>query len=217
MGLRGFERRLEQLVEGTFAKAFRGGLQPVEIGRKVVREVDAGRQVGMRGTTVPNEITVYLSDEDFDRFGSFSTTLVEELADAVRSHARDERYSFVGPVTVTLTAEPRLTPGRMKVVARTVEGPGAHLGALVLPDGSRHQLGDDTATIGRMPTCTVPLTDPQTSRVHAEIRPDLAGYLLVDMGSTNGTLVNGSPITEHQLADGDEIQVGATIIRFEAS
>lgn len=217
MGLRGFERRLEQLVEGTFAKAFRGGLQPVEIGRKVVREVDAGRQVGLRGTTVPNEITVSLSDDDFDRFGTFSTTLVDELADAVRSHARDERYAFVGPVTVTLTADPRLGAGRMNVAARTVEGTGAHLGALVLPDGSRHQLNDTTATIGRMPTCTVPLADPQASRVHAEIRPDLAGYMVVDMGSTNGTLVNGAAVAEHQLADGDEIQIGTTVVRFEAS
>jgi len=217
MGLRGFERRLEQLVEGTFAKAFRSGLQPVEVGRKVVRAVDDGRSIGMRGTVVPNDVTVHLGPTDFSRFAGFGDALVIELGDAVRQHARDEAYRFVGPVAVRLNEDPRLGPGRIRIDAVVVAAEGAHLGALVLPDGRRHPLGDDVVTIGRMPTCTIACTDTQVSRLHAEIRPDLDGYEIVDMGSTNGTLVNGTAIRAQALNDGDTIQVGNTVVRFEAS
>lgn len=204
-------------MEGTFAKAFRSGLQPVEIGRKVVRAVDDGRTIGLRGTVVPNDVTVHLSAADLGRFADFSDSLVAELADAVRQHAREEGYRFAGPVVVTLAEDGRLGPGRLRVQAAVHEGTGAHLGAIVLPDGHRRQLGDEVVTIGRVPTCTIACSDPQVSRVHAEIRPALDGYEVIDMGSTNGTLVNGRPVREHALADGDQIQLGNTVLRFEAS
>src|SRR5256885_11814461 len=105
MGLQRFERRLERLVEGGFGKAFRSGLQPVEIGRRMVREMDAGRTLGVRGTVVPNQITVSLSTEDLERFAGFRDSLVAELADAAREHARDEGYHFSGPVEVTIAAD----------------------------------------------------------------------------------------------------------------
>ena len=71
--------------------------------------------------------------------------------------------------------------------------------------------------IGRLPECAVALSDPQVSRHHAEVRPDHDGYRLVDLGSMNGTLVNGTAVRERVLHDGDEISVGATVMRFEAS
>ena len=75
MGLQGFERRLEQLVEGTFGKAFPSGLQPVEVGRKVTRTLDADRTVGVDGVPIaPNNIGVYLASQDFDRFQDFADT-----------------------------------------------------------------------------------------------------------------------------------------------
>src|SRR5436190_16419216 len=103
VGIQGFERRLERLVEGGFSKAFRSGLQPVEIGHRVTRVLDAGRTLGVSGRPVaPNNIGVYLSPEDFERFSSFAEALARELAEAARQHARDEGYQFVGPVTLTL-------------------------------------------------------------------------------------------------------------------
>src|SRR2546428_381973 len=90
MGLQRFERRLERLVEGTFSKAFRsGGLQPVEIGRRLGREMDAGRTLGVRGTVAPNRFTIWLSSEDLERFAGFHDALATELADAAREHGRD--------------------------------------------------------------------------------------------------------------------------------
>ena len=82
------QAELERMVEGSFGKAFRSGLQPVELGRKVTREVDAHRQTGVNGVPVaPNNIGVYLSPADFDRFASFAEPLVRELSELVREHA----------------------------------------------------------------------------------------------------------------------------------
>jgi len=81
VGLQGFERRLERLVEGTFNKAFRSGLQPVEIGHRMTRTIDLGRTLGVNGRPVaPNNVGVYLAPGDFERFQSFAEALARGLA-----------------------------------------------------------------------------------------------------------------------------------------
>ena len=217
MGLQRFERRLERLVEGTFSKAFRSGLQPVEIGRRIVREMDAGRTLGVRGTIVPNDFTVQLSSDDIERFSGFVDALAQELVDAIREHAREERYAFEGPVAVHLELDEGAKRGDLRIRAEILAGAMPAVGSVVLPDGKRVALGEETAVIGRMPECAVTLSDPQTSRQHAEIRYGETGYRLVDLGSTNGTEVNGVKIKEIPLSDGDVIVIGATSIRFEES
>jgi len=218
VGLQGFERRLERLVEGTFNKAFRSGLQPVEIGHRLTRVLDDGRALGVNGRPVaPNNVGVYLSPADFERFGSFAEALARELAEAARQHARDEGYQFVGPVTVTLVPDDTLKTGDFDVVAEMAQGEGGHVGSLVLPDGRRVALGGSVTTLGRNSDCTVKLADPRSSRRHAEIRSTGDGFLLTDLGSMNGTTVNGVTVREQVLHDGDEITVGATVMRFEAS
>ncbi len=218
MGLQGFERRLERLVEGTFNKAFRSGLQPVEIGHRLVRVLDNGRTLGVSGRFVaPNNIGVYLSPDDAKRFESFSDALARELAEAARQHAREENYQFLGSVTVTLVSDDSLKRGAFDVVGEIAEGAGGQVGSLVLPDGRRVRLGEHPTVLGRNSDCTVPLADPRASRRHAEIRATADGFLVVDLDSMNGTKVNGVPVREHVLHDGDEIAVGATVMRFEAS
>jgi nucleotide-binding universal stress UspA family protein len=218
VGLQGFERRLERLVEGTFNKAFRSGLQPVEIGHRLTRVLDDGRALGVNGRPVaPNNVGVYLSPADFERFGSFAEALARELAEAARQHARDEGYQFVGPVTVTLVPDTTLKTGDFDVVAEMAQGEGGHVGSLVLPGGRRVALGGSVTTLGRNSDCTVKLADPRSSRRHAEIRSTGDGFLLTDLGSMNGTTVNGVSVREQVLHDGDEIAVGATVMRFEAS
>jgi hypothetical protein len=217
MGLQAFERRLERLVEGAFTKAFRSGLQPLEIGRRLVKELDAGRTVGVHGVVAPNHFTVALSPADSERFATFRDALTRELADAVREHARDENYHFVGPVEVELTEDPNRRQGDLRVRATIEQGEGGWSASLVLPDGRRVALADEEATIGRLPDCAVPLSDPQVSRHHAQVRRGPEGFRVVDLGSTNGTTVNGTIISDHPLRDGDEIGVGNTAIRFEES
>jgi hypothetical protein len=218
MGLQQFEQRLERFVEGAFAKAFRAGVQPVEIGRRLAREMDLLRRVGVNGLIAPNAFVVELSPEDHGRFENFAEALVRELGDAAREHARSEGYSFVGPVTVELDRVARLRSGRYNVVAEVREGAeGLPVGSVLLPDGRRIVLGTDPVVIGRLPECAIVLGDPNVSRRHAEIRRHGSEVVVVDLQSTNGTRVNGVPVREQVLRDGDEVSVGTTVLRFEAS
>jgi Protein of unknown function (DUF3662)/FHA domain len=218
MGLQQFERRLERLVEGTLSKPFRSSLQPIEIGRRLTREMDLHRRVGVHGLIAPNSFTVTLSPADVDRFANFVDALSRELADAAREHARIEGYSFVGPVDVQVYEGTRLRPGRFVVTAEVVEGPDeGPYAELVLPDGSRFPLGDGPVTLGRLPECDLVLNDPNVSRRHAEFRQTTDGVVVTDLGSTNGTRVNGVPVREQQLVSGDEITVGSTTLVFELS
>lgn len=218
MGLQQFERRLERLVEGVFAKAFRSGLQPVELGRRLTREMDARRAVGVRGVIAPNAFTFALAPADLERFQSFSDAMVRELADAAREHARTEGYVFVGPVEVTLEADESVTAGTFLVAGEVREAPGGGVvGSLVLPDGARVAITDEAVAIGRLSDCDVPVTDESVSRRHAEVRRQGNDIVVVDLGSTNGTKVNGVGVRQRRLTDGDEIIVGSTRLRFEAS
>jgi hypothetical protein len=218
MGLQKFEGRLERLVDGTFSKAFRGELHPVEIGRRLTREMDLQRRLGVHGLIAPNAFGVRLATDDFERFESFLEALIRELEEAAREHARSENYSFVGPVTVTVYEDRRLRRGRFNVVSDFKEGPsGLTAASLVLAEGGRIVIGAETITLGRLPESTVVVSDPNASRRHAEIRRLGNDVVVVDLNSTNGTRVNGTPIRERKLADGDEITIGTTSVRFEAS
>lgn len=218
MGLQQFERRLERLVEGVFAKAFRSGLQPVEVGRRLTREMDLHRTVGVRGVLVPNWFEVALAPPDHERFAPFEESLLRDLADMARQHARDEGYSFVGPVDIALEQDASLTPGMFLVSSEVREGPGGgQPGSLVMPDGNRIEVAADPVTIGRLPDCDIVIDDRNVSRRHAEVRRSGNGFTVVDLDSTNGTRVNGAGVKERRLADGDTITVGTTTIRFEAS
>ena len=218
MGLQGFEQRLERLVEGVFAKTFRSGLKPVEVGRRLTRDMDLHRTLGVNGPLAPNHFTVALAPADSEQFESFSEVLTRELAEAARDHARSEGYGFVGPVHVELLVDDSLTQGQFLVASGFQEAPGgAAVGSIYLEDGRRVQIGEDPLVIGRMPECDVPLSDSNVSRRHAEVRRQGTGFVVVDRGSTNGTRVNGAQVKERLLNNGDEITVGATKLRFEAS
>jgi len=218
MGLRNFERALERMVEGAFARAFQTSVRPIELGRRLTREMDEHRTIGVRGQEVaPNSFTVALCEPDYADLADVRDTLARQLEEAAREHARDEGYAFMGPVEVEITFNPVLRPGRFEVEGRLREGPGGGAGSLVLADGRRVRLGDEPATIGRLPDCTISLSDPNSSRTHAEVRQHADGWMVVDLNSTNGTKVNGSPVRERVLQDGDEITVGNTEIRFEES
>jgi hypothetical protein len=228
MGLQQFERRLERLVEGVFAKAFRGALQPVEIGRRLTREMDLRRTVAPKGTLSPNDFKVVLSTSDRARFAPIEKELIEELKAAAEEHADVERYTFLGPVTITIETDEELSSGVVLVSGEMVKPKDPQKPRLVLPDGRTRDLGTKSMTIGRLPDCEVVLADPNVSRYHAEVRPAKVppepaentepgpAYEVADMGSTNGTKLNGLPLKGAQpLRNGDQITVGATTIRYE--
>jgi hypothetical protein len=162
---------------------------------------------------------VVLSAVDHASFNEIEGALVAELAEAAREYAREEGYHFMGPVAVRLAVDNGLRSGRFNIVSQlkqSTTGPG--LGALVLPSGNRVDLGTATVTVGRLPECTISINDTNISRNHAEVRATPTAYVVTDLGSTNGTMVNGIKIAgEQRLRDGDIISFGSTHVRFEAS
>jgi hypothetical protein len=220
MSLKGFERRLERLVEGVFARAFKSSLRPVELGRRLIREMDDQRTVNVQGNVAaPNHFTITLGPDDHGQFAEIEESLLRALADEARNHAREEGYVFMGPVEVVLNRDDDLGVGSFGLSARFKEGEGGTSGgALVAADGRRFGLGGTGATIGRGSDVTVRLNDSSVSRRHAEVRPSSdGGWVLTDVGSTNGTRVNGAAVRERRLTDGDTIAVGDAVLRFEAS
>ncbi|MBG7605823.1 MAG: DUF3662 and FHA domain-containing protein [Actinobacteria bacterium] len=220
MGLQSLEGRLERMVDGVFSRRSRGSIRPIELGRRLVREMDSNRSVDVKGRRiVPNDFTVLLSAIDHVGFSDIEDALISELAEAAREYAREEGYHFMGPVTVSLTVDNSLKTGRFGVssqLKQAATGPG--MGSIVLPSGQRVDLSDAVISVGRLPECTIAINDSNISRNHAEIRAGASSYLVVDLNSTNGTLVNGAKIIgEQSLNDGDIISFGSTHVRFEAS
>ncbi len=124
----------------------------------------------------------------------------------------------MGPVEVEIYEGAGLKPGRFTVAAEVQESEdGGFLAEVVLPDGRRVSVGLDPLVIGRLPECDVVLADSNVSRRHAELRRKGDGVFVTDLGSTNGTKVNGTSVRDHLLASGDEISVGSTKLIFEMS
>jgi Protein of unknown function (DUF3662)/FHA domain len=222
--LRDFERRLGGLVEGFFATTFRSGLQPVELAKRLMREMDSGKTVGVREVWAPNRYVFTLSEQDGARFEQAEQALVSELKQVVREAAAERGWGLVGPPEIEFEVDERLGKGRFGCDASFVEGEeelppqpaGSRASLVSLADGRNHVLDRPTMTIGRLPECDVVVDDTGASRQHAEVRRTDAGFALTDLGSTNGTLVNGTPIREHLLEDGDRITIGETDLEFRS-
>jgi hypothetical protein len=192
---------------------FRGPMQPIEISHRMLREMDLGRRVGVRGLIAPNHFAVSVSREDLDRFEGFTDALVHELAESARQHASNEGYTFAGPVEVELFESKRLKAGRVDIVASFFEGDVRP--SLVLPDGTALSITGTPLVIGRLPECAVVLGDTNISRRHAQVAMDDGAVVVSDLGSTNGTFVNGRRITRATVRPGDEITVGTSRLRVE--
>lgn len=223
--LQRFERRLEGLVEGAFARAFGGVVQPVEIASRLQREAADHKTIVAAGRVlVPNDYDVELSDHDHERLAEYDDALTAELADLVREHADDQGWSFVGKVGVTLVRADDLDTGAFRVRSRVrtdaepPRGLAPSSTAATLEHGDQqHALGDITV-IGRGAEADVQVTDTGASRRHAEVRvaPDGSAELL-DLQSTNGTSLNGERVTTATpLRDGDQIGIGTTVLVFRS-
>lgn len=219
MGMQALEQRLERMVEGVFRRS-RNSIRPIELGRRLIREMDDRRTVDVQGQrVVPNDYAILLSAQDHTGFADIEDALRVELVEAVREYAREEGYHFMGPVTVELRVDNSLKPGRFGISSQMKQAEaGVRPGTVVMPSGERIPLTGERSVIGRLADCTVVIADGNTSRHHAEIRRVANAFMVNDLGSTNGTFVNGERVTaERRLADGDAITVGAVTVRFEAS
>jgi hypothetical protein len=143
--LKRFEQRLEGLVNGTFAKVFKSEVQPVEIAGALQRECDNNASIWNRDrTVVPNDFIVELSAPDYERLSPYSGQLGDELSGLVRDYAKQQRYTFMGPIKVHLEKADDLDTGLYRVRSRTLasstsqsQGPAGPAGPAAPPAGGR--------------------------------------------------------------------------------
>ena len=125
MGLQSFEHGLERMVEGVFSRGSRSSIRPVELGRRVLREIDDHRSVDVKGRRiVPNVFAIRLSARDHAAFADIDEALISELCETAREYARAEGYHFMGPVHVELIVDNGLKPGRFSVASKMKEAGG---------------------------------------------------------------------------------------------
>ena len=207
------------MANGIFKRGNRANVRPIEIGRRLVQEMDEKRSVDTDGRRVaPNHFVITLNSQDHQELSQYVAALETELVEAAKEYARDEGYVLRGPVTVKLTDDDTVKTGRIQITSkvRTNESPVV-AATLIVPGRPPMPLGSSTIVIGRSPECDISFDDANISRRHAEIRVVLGAHVVSDLGSTNGTKVNGVPITlERTLRDGDIIALGSHTIRFEA-
>ncbi len=257
--LKSVETTIAKLVEGAFGRAFRSEVRPIELARKLAREMDAHRTVSVSRVYAPNEFTVWLSTQDRQRYQGVEHEVIDELGAYLLEHARREDLILSSPPHITFETDERLALGEFGIQALLVrhdeeaeregppgasaEGHGEHgqtmiystsarvrgpveeaqgrrraPRALLAVEGRRLLVPPAGGTVGRSRNCDVVLEDTGVSRRHAELRPGPEGWMIEDLGSTNGVLVNGIQIGgPHPLDSGDRIELGSIEAVFELS
>lgn len=255
--LQRFEKRLEGLVEGAFAKVFKGVVHPVEILNAMQREAEAHKAILAGGRTlVPNRYVIDLSPYDHSRLAPYAAALAQELAQSQAEFIGEQAWTVYGDVIVEIERGEGLDTGMFRVTAEVFSGeaaappppppppPAPHHGQppapayspydqpmgypgspqpvgmrnvrLVSGDGRSYPLNIGSTVIGRGDQATLRLPDVGISRRHARLDYDGTQVVLTDLGSTNGTMVNGQRISAVALNPGDMIQIGTTTLTFRA-
>ena len=214
-----FERRLEQVVEGFFSKAFRSKLEPAEIGRRLLREMEGGRAVSVEAVYVPNRYTVSLSSQDHGRFEGLVPELVKRFRGLMSEAARDRRWKFPGQLIIDFQEESSLKEGKFTVDAEHDSSAEAARPEVLpmlklLGDSKDWPLDGDSVVLGRQESCDIVIPDPNASRRHAELARKEDGWWIKDLGATNHTYVNDSLIKERRLRSGDRIRIGTTELEY---
>ncbi|WP_089011861.1 FhaA domain-containing protein [Micromonospora inositola] len=247
--LQRFEKRLEGLVEGAFAKVFKGVVHPVEILNAMQREAEAHKAILAGGRTlVPNRYVIDLSPYDHSRLAPYAAALAQELAQSQAEFIGEQAWTVYGDVIVEIERGEGLDTGMFRVTAEVYTGgdvapvsaPGAydagppaypaydqgggygpppgHGGGrnvrLVSGDGRTYPLQMGSTVIGRGDQANLRLPDVGISRRHARLDFDGGQVVLTDLGSTNGTMVNGQRVSAVALNPGDMVQLGTTTLTF---
>jgi len=206
MGLaRGLERRLEQLVDGFAARLFRGRVHPVELGTRIVREADLAAFDTHAGPGAPNAFVVTLGG---DPEPEEALAEARRELEAVLTEAAAERgWRMDGPATVeirfgggpssSVAIEPSIAPGPQPAFA-TLE-----------QDGHLMEVTVNRSVVGRSATADIHLSGDDVSRQHALLWREAGALWIADLGSSNGTFINGEPVDDViDLIDGDRVTFG---------
>ncbi|MFD1715168.1 FhaA domain-containing protein [Amnibacterium flavum] len=209
-----FERGLERAVNGAFAKTFKSGLQPLEITAALRKELDTRAAVVSRERILaPNRFVVRLAPSDFSRMSTLGPNLIDELTALVQQYAKSQNYQFAGTVSITLTEDDSITAGLVQVDSSTSQGHVTWQPVLEVA-GKRYPITQSRTIIGRGSDADITIDDTGTSRKHVEIVWDGNRAQVNDLGSTNGTTLNGERVSKALLAPDSVVQIGRTRIVF---
>jgi len=231
----GFLARIEQacaaFIERTFAKTFPSDLEPAQIARKLVATMEARTRSEEGGMVAPGGYVVFVNPDDHERLSEHQDYLEREWAELLRDLAARVGVRFREEASVTMTPSPSVPAGAVDVAAvdeatvdiRLVpEEPKRlprrfHLRMMKGVPAYGVYYVEGKSLIGRSEECDVFLVDPSVSRTHAIVELVEGEPSVLDLGSTNGTFVNGKRIEASALRAGDELKFGNTVMRFEAS
>jgi hypothetical protein len=209
-----FERGLERAVNGAFAKTFKSGLQPIEITAALRRELDTKAVVVARDRIlVPNKFTVALAPSDFERMAGLGEALIDELTQLVQQHAAAQHYQFAGGIMIAFSSDPSITQGMIQLNSVNVKGNVSWTPVLDIA-GKRYPITKSRTIIGRGSDADVTVDDTGISRKHVEVLWDGTRAQVNDLGSTNGSQLNGAPVNKAPLPPDSVISIGRTRIVF---
>jgi hypothetical protein len=238
-----FEDRVGRAVEGVFAGVFRSPVQPAELARAAGREMDKRRRLGVGKVYAPTLYSVLLSPDDAGQLGGFTATLSGELETYLTGYAREKGYELATRPRVQFLVDEELKLGRFEVIGELMSADEIESEVTVgdahdpapapvperEPVREEHPISTVTVkslehdialtgnrmVIGRLQRCDICLPDVNASREHAALEREGAGWRVVDLGSTNGTTLNGKDLEDPvRLQDGDIIGIGVTEIVF---
>ena len=212
--LDGFEKGLERLVTGAFSKTFKSELQPIEISAAIKNEMDAKASVVARDRIlVPNSFTVHLGSTDFKRMQELGSSLINELNDQIARHAHRQKFSLAGALSIRVVEDGSFNLGQLMVSSANAEVKVEWTPALDV-SGNRYILNKPRTVVGRDASADIQVDDNGLSRQHFEILWDGQRAGVRDLGSTNGTRLNGRALTECALEADAVIVAGRTEFVF---
>lgn len=230
-----FENFFERLMVESVGRVFRSPIQPAEIGRRLERSMESSQVVSVEGVIVPNDYQVEMHPQDMVVFADFVPALCRQMEDWLAELASSRGYEFIDHVRVQISgvdnvnrrqihveSEIRELPNYskaeqelvqktevMRIVQRTGNIPPKLLRFLDGADaGATIVLRRAVLSVGRALDNDIVLDTAEVSRHHARIEYRSSGFSIVDLGSTNGTLLNGARVTDATLSDGDRITIG---------
>lgn len=209
-----FERGLERAVNGAFAKTFRSGLQPVELTSALRRELDTKAAVVTRDRILaPNRFVLSMSPSDYKRMYGMGAALTDELITFVQKHATTQNYQFAGGISIDMVEDASIAEGMLQIDSENVKGSVAWTPVLDI-GGKRYPITRSKTVIGRGSDADITVDDTGISRRHVQIIWDGQRAQVEDLGSTNGSQLNGQQVRKAILEPESVISIGRTRIVF---